>query len=102
MGLPGFQPHPSVRDVVIDPGGAAVSRPNDSACSVFDYRHSLDLRDPLISWLISTPRTAAVYASDASLPRSPARLAPSLPAKLWLDRTSTRKMTLTLPSARRF
>lgn len=73
MGLPGFQRHPFARDMLIDPGGVVIPGDNCVTHTAFAYRHSLGLRDVLISWLIHIPHATTVYASDATLPWSPAR-----------------------------
>lgn len=45
MGLPRFQRHPFVSDMLIDPGGATSSRFIDNAHTAFSHPHSLGLRN---------------------------------------------------------
>jgi hypothetical protein len=68
MGLPGFQRRPFAHDMLTDSGGVVTPRDNGVTHTVFAYRHSLGLRNVLISWLIHIPHATAVYTSDATLP----------------------------------
>ena len=69
-GLPGFRWTPFERDVVFDPGGLSVPRglrrPTCCLRTVGIVSTPATLLE--ISWLISTPHSTAVYASNGMLP----------------------------------